>query len=458
MQIEATPTVKTSSSGAAMASPLDAPRPDLLRIVIGLAVARCTFAVLFFVAATNALSQASALALAPVLSSALIVALATTRSLQIRLRDWHLKLIVIITAIDVVAMTTWFTQWFFETYIVPSRDASKPRELIDWLKSLGIDILDAPPVAPFVALVSLFVLLLVISWRYRTRYAITFVLVTTVFELMGMTVILRSPTQIFLQTAIFGARTAIFVIMALAIGHLVATQNRQQRALVEANAKLVRHLSTVEELSISQERNRLARELHDTLAHTLSAVSVQLEATNSQWDHDRVRARGALSQALTTTRLGLKETRRALVALRASPLEDLGLELALKELAALTHQRCGAVVTTQFALNGVVFPAATEQALYRVTQEALDNAVRHASARNMSLTLTADKRGAKLQIVDDGAGFDVVEARGRSGHFGLNGLIERVESLGGHVTIDSQPHAGTRILVEIANDHSRIAV
>jgi signal transduction histidine kinase len=438
-------------------------RPDLLRILTIFAVARLTIGITFMALASvsGALSATSLMPLMPlipVFTSLLQLGVTRSKSLQRRLGARHLVLVLAIATIDVIGVIGLFTQWFFYAYVAPMREAAGLPAPILWLRSIGIEVADAPPVAPLLSLIGLFILLLIVSWRYPLRYALAYIATTSLVEFAGVLLIFRSPTLIFTQVTIIMARTLIFSILALVIAYLVEVQNRQQRALIDANAKLVRHLTIVEELTISRERNRLARELHDTLAHTLSAASVQLEATDSLWESDRARARNALGQALSTTRQGLSETRRALFALRAAPLDDLGIEFALKELAALAHQRGGAHVSTQIALNGRGLPAQIEQTLYRIAQEALDNVIRHANARHITLALVAESNMARLRVEDDGAGFDVAEALARSGHFGLKGLIERVESLGGRALIDSRPGAGTRILVEIAHDHSHIAV
>ena len=248
----------------------------------------------------------------------------------------------------------------------------------------------------------------------------------------------------------------VFCVLTAVITYLVKIQNRQHNALLAANAKLVRYVAVMEELTISHERNRLARELHDTLAHTLSAASVQLEAANSLWTNDRDTSHMALTQAMKITRSGLSETRRALKALRASPLDDLGLELALKELGEVTRQRSGATVSILMPDLFEPLPAEIEQTLYRAAQEAFENIVRHARATHVDLSLTHVGSAIKMKIQDNGVGFDVTSAQRKPEHFGLNGLTERIEALGGRVTISSQPNTGTCIAMEItAYDVSR---
>jgi signal transduction histidine kinase len=428
-------------------------RPNLLRILGVFAQVRVAIAVLFILAVGLNLLAQTPLAALPLISALVLLALTQLPGIQQRMGEWHLKLVLGVATLDTLLVTGLFTQWFFSTYVAPLRLSHGLPGPIQWLRTYGVEFGQyAPPVAPLIVLMSLFVILLVISWHYPLRYALGFVIITMVIDSIGMWTLPLSPTQVFSGITIALARTLIFTILAVVIAYLVNVQNQQQQALRAANTKLMRHMSTVEELAVSQERNRLARELHDTLAHTLSAASVQLEATQSLWVNDRERAQTAVLQALKTTRQGLAETRRALSALRATPLEDLGFELALKELSLLAEQRSAARMTLAYSLPAGSLAPHVEQALYRVAQEAFDNIVRHANATQIECTLRMQDGALHMRITDNGAGFDVSAARKQSGHFGLNGLIERVESLGGRITIDSWPGAGTRIMIDIDGD------
>ena len=110
------------------------------------------------------------------------------------------------------------------------------------------------------------------------------------------------------------------------------------QSLREANANLTHYASTLEQLTVSRERNRLARELHDTLAHSLTAISVSLETAKAYFDIDQAKSRELLDKSLDATRLGVDETRRALKALRSSSLEDMGLGLAIQRAAEICCQ------------------------------------------------------------------------------------------------------------------------
>jgi signal transduction histidine kinase len=206
----------------------------------------------------------------------------------------------------------------------------------------------------------------------------------------------------------------------------------------------------LEELTISRERNRLARELHDTLAHSLSAVAVELEAIRSLWHRDPEAAQSMLDKADETTRRGLTEARRALRALRASPLRDLGLLLALQELAEEAADRAGAALDLRVPgqIVGHLTPP-VEQGVYRIAQETLDNVARHAQARLIVFRLEQTSDTLELTVEDDGLGIDVTaiqasEADGQD-HLGIHGMKERATLIGGHLEIRSRAGQGTRV-------------
>jgi two-component system NarL family sensor kinase len=192
----------------------------------------------------------------------------------------------------------------------------------------------------------------------------------------------------------------------------------------------------------TEERNGLAREIHDTIAQDLSAIAFQLEAAEAllvqQTDPERVRR--SVTAALDLTRKGLEEARRSVLDLRAAPLEGRTLPVALASLA----QEAG--VTFESTQAAVPLPPAVEVGLYRIAQEALQNALRHAAASRIVLGLETSTDQARLTVQDDGKGFPEGTASGR---FGLVGMRERARLLGGSFQVESSPGAGTRVTAEI---------
>lgn len=243
------------------------------------------------------------------------------------------------------------------------------------------------------------------------------------------------------------ARLSSVAGMGLAFALLMGRQRQHREALAEANRKLIRYAATTEQLAASQERNRLARELHDTLAHSLSGVTVQLEAVQALWEVNLVEARRILDQALRATRQGLTEARRALGSLRASPLEDLGLALAVSDLAKSAAARGNLKLDLQVQDRLENIPPEVEQCVYRVAQEAVTNITRHANARSLRVSLARQDGGLILTVADDGVGFEPASVDGD--RYGLKGLRERAEMVGGRLEVDSQPGHGTMVRLAI---------
>ena len=287
--------------------------------------------------------------------------------------------------------------------------------------------------------------LLIVSWQYGSRTVVVFVLASTGLDLALTMLGYRWPLWFdfdYLWTLI--VRAAVLAASGLLVARLMREQRKQRAALAEANARLAEHASTLEELTLARERSRMARELHDTLAHSLSALAVQLEAVDSLWEVDPPRARVLLEQALAGTRAGLDETRRAIQALRAGPLHERGLLVALRELADGSTQRGELAVKVELPLYVPALDLDVENCLYRVAQESLSNVVRHAQATHAALRLRLDPHQITLMTEDDGRGFEPA-AVDEQHSFGLRGLRERARNIGAHLDIESQPGAGTRV-------------
>ncbi len=301
--------------------------------------------------------------------------------------------------------------------------------------------------------VVLFLPLVLIGWQYNFHMVLRFSVGTAVLD-AGLTILTigwGDPAGFYLFLSIIFIRTILYTVVGYMITKLMMEQRQQQQALAKANTRLTHYATTLEQLSTSRERNRLARELHDTLAHTLSGVTIQLEAAYALWDTDPPAAHTILAQSLTTTRTGLVETRRALQALRASPLDDLGLALALRNLAETTATRLGLKLDLNLPKNLADLNPTIEQCIYRVAQEAIANVDRHAQASHLTMQLDRANHHLTLTVRDDGRGFvqDEVQV---TRQFGLKGMIERTEMVGGTLKVDSQPGEGTTVCLTVPVD------
>ena len=200
---------------------------------------------------------------------------------------------------------------------------------------------------------------------------------------------------------------------------------------------------TSENLAQTQERNRIARELHDTLAHTLSSVSVQLEAIKALFERNPGEARKMLGQTLENTKNGLAETRRVLIDLRASELESYGLTGAIRNLVQSAAERGGFKAEFHLDPEMDMLPEDVAHCLYRVTQEASENVLRHSGARKIWVSLLPESSSVKLTVSDNGSGFELDELE--KNHLGIRGMRERVEMLGGEFNVQSVQGQGTEV-------------
>ena len=307
---------------------------------------------------------------------------------------------------------------------------------------------------------SLFLLVstVLLAWQYRFRSVIISVSAMIITDILLLYI--KLPWDVFSQIAL----SSVFNFFGLAlIGYiiclLVVQLKSRNKSLHDMNRKLANHAATIEELAISWERNRLAQELHDTLAHSLSALAVQLEAVRSLWDVDNEKAFSLLNQADEITRNGLSEARGALQALRAVPLQDLGLINALENLADESAERINANLIKDIPDTPIAdISMHLEQTIYRIAQESLENVVRHSMAKNITLrlTLVAEQPEFKsliMEVSDDGIGFDIGNIQEpidpNQQRWGLIGLQERAALVGGSLDIISSPGSGTRIRLHI---------
>jgi signal transduction histidine kinase len=295
----------------------------------------------------------------------------------------------------------------------------------------------------------LLVPLVFIAWQYRFRYVILFIVLAALLE---ECLLLPLLWPVSLENITIAGQPLIrafsFGVVGHIVVHLMDTQRAQQRALLQANLELYRNGDALQRLAVSRERNRLARELHDTLAHSLTALSVSLEAMKTELPSAGSGLADMLGRSLKIAREGLTDTRRALKALRADVLEDLGLPLAVRQMAETAAARAGVILEADLNERLPGISPALEQEMYRVAQEAVENAVHHAGARTLRVEL--HRRGKELELIvrDDGAGFDPDQVES-SDHLGIRGMRERAEAAGGTLEIDSREDAGTTVKVRV---------
>jgi signal transduction histidine kinase len=254
-------------------------------------------------------------------------------------------------------------------------------------------------------------------------------------------VLLRSGWTVAQRVGLMYLVGLVFVVVFTQI----AVNERTARAEVERLAAQLReYAAQVEELAITKERNRVAREIHDSLGHYLTVINVQLEAARAVIGNDRERALENLSNAQALAQKGLSDVRRSVTALRASPVEDLPLTEAL---AKLVDECSAAGIATELVVTGAPRPLgpSTRLALYRAAQEGLTNVRKHSKAMRATLTLDYSRTTTvRLEVSDDGVG----RRDGEEG-FGLLGVRERAQLLSGQVRIRTAAGRGFTLEVEL---------
>ena len=226
----------------------------------------------------------------------------------------------------------------------------------------------------------------------------------------------------------------------------VDAARRESEALLqelrEAHGQLQEYALRVEELTVVEERNRLAREMHDTIGHRLTVASVQLEGAQRLCPVDPERAAAMVGTVRGQVREALNELRSTVATLRTPVEADLQLRSSLMRLMTYFEQATGLTIHRVLPEEMPDLPDTYRLALYRATQEALTNIQKHAAAEQVWLVLTVHDSAVTLLISDDGKGLALVGDR--SG-FGLRGLQERAEHLGGELHLEPRRGGGTQL-------------
>jgi signal transduction histidine kinase len=211
----------------------------------------------------------------------------------------------------------------------------------------------------------------------------------------------------------------------------------------------------VRETAVTEERNRLAREIHDSLAHYLTVINVQLEAAEKLGSEQTERALEQVRRARRLTLDCLQEVRRSVAALRGSALDELALPRAINKLVADFGENTGIGVRLHMAIpEDLRLPPEVSLALFRAAQEGLTNVHRHANAARVDVSVTSVNGALELTVQDDGVGPQQDNEHDEPG-FGLTGLRERVELLGGRLGFDRGETGGSRLMVMVPTGGAR---
>ena len=238
----------------------------------------------------------------------------------------------------------------------------------------------------------------------------------------------------------------LFVILAVLFKHASDERRRLSSELGTTRQQLA---AAEREAGVLAERQRLAREIHDTLAQGFASIVMQLEAADANTRAGQS-SRSYTDQALRTARANLEEARRMVWHLRPEVLEDGTLAHALGRLATSFAADTGVAAELVVTGQPVPLPTTAEVVLLRVAQEALTNVRRHAAATRVQVTLSFLDTAVGLDVRDDGSGFDPTRVTPRSGgRLGLQSMRERVTEFGGEFTIETAPDEGTTVAVSL---------
>lgn len=347
----------------------------------------------------------------------------------------------------IVVLSLSFAIWYWAMIVRPGWPESRLAAIV----YLGVAVLFWASLATLhpAYQMLLFVLFAQIYTLLPMRWAIpASVLLTAIIVLRG---ILQTPGEPYawIYSGVFA--TAVGSFFALWINSIIDQSEERQRLIEELEATRKELASEERRAGILEERGRLAREIHDTLAQGFISIVTHLEAAEEELSPRTGPAQRHLDQALHAARENLVETRRLVAALRPEILEGSSLPEALGRLAARWSEASGVPVEVTVTGDQTTLPQEFQVALLRVAQEALSNARKHARANRVTITLSYLEDLAVLDVQDDGVGFDPLptSSDGPNGGFGLRAMRERVEGLGGRLLVESTLGEGTTLAVQL---------
>ncbi|MEA5462402.1 sensor histidine kinase [Leptothoe sp. PORK10 BA2] len=231
------------------------------------------------------------------------------------------------------------------------------------------------------------------------------------------------------------------LVFTLLLVNALLNERTIQNRLKKANEDLQRSATQVKQLATVEERSRIAREIHDSLGHSLTALNIQLEGAIKLSQRDPKKSQELLTEAKRLGSVALQDVRQSVATLRNKSTDQNSLQSRLNSLVNMLKTSTGITPNINIQLLQPL-PEAMSMALYRLVQEGITNIVKHAEATAVDLSLMVDEQGIRLLLRDDGHGFDLGQT---STGFGLQGMRERAQAMGGNLTVNSRPGEGCEI-------------
>ncbi|YAF97618.1 MAG: sensor histidine kinase [Nodularia sp. CChRGM 3473] len=245
-----------------------------------------------------------------------------------------------------------------------------------------------------------------------------------------------------LSLALIFGLSLIFILLLM---NTVISERQSREKLAIANEKLRQYALKIENQATLEERNRIAREIHDSLGHSLTALNLQLETALKLWQSNPGKAQEFLARAKELGSKSLNDVRQSVSTMRSNPLQDQSLEQAIAIILEDFHRSNGISPICQINLE-YSLPPDIIISIYRIIQESLTNISKHAKATEIKIEITTNKGNFQLIVQDNGIGFDIGQ---NTTGFGLQSMRDRTLAIGGEFKINSTPGTGCQIIVDI---------
>lgn len=285
------------------------------------------------------------------------------------------------------------------------------------------------------------------------RYGFLWITAFILIMLWQYVIMIIFVPQVYAVDASTGvAMTILFGALCFLVGQIVCIRRQAEEArtanqrlladLQVTHRQLQDHAAQLEELAVVQERSRLARELHDSVTQTVFSMTLAVQTAQVLIVKDASRVAAQLDRVVELARNASREIQAIVKQLRSASIAEQGLVAALRDYVAERQARDGLII--HLDVNGATqWPENVTLGLYRIVQEAVNNVVKHAGAREVTIKLQANS----VEVIDDGAGFVVSAVAPQRGHMGLASMAERAKEIGWSLTLDSQPGHGTCVKV-----------